>query len=198
MPFRWHFWDTSLINQTLNSFVGPKWLCFLLKSYRGRSIPPPHFCTWIDQINTSSSKGKWIIVLNRYSLDDSFMIYKTLKKQTTPKKILYSHASKFPQSIATKVTCGQTSSMLILDSGEVFGWGYNGNGQLGLGSNSNQLSPCRIALLNGLVIVKIVCGYAHTLALTDEGHLYAWGANSYGQLGTGNKSNSNSPSMLLM
>ena len=126
------------------------------------------------------------------------MIYKTLKKQTTPKKILYSHASKFPQSIATKVTCGQTSSMLILDSGEVFGWGYNGNGQLGLGSNSNQLSPCRIALLNGLVIVKIVCGYAHTLALTDEGHLYAWGANSYGQLGTGNKSNSNSPSMLLM
>ena len=32
-----------------------------------------------------------------------------------------------------------------------------------------------------------VCGYAHTLAVTDEGALYAWGANSYGQLGTGNK-----------
>ena len=25
------------------------------------------------------------------------------------------------------------------------------------------------------------------MALSDEGHLYAWGANSYGQLGTGNK-----------
>ena len=31
------------------------------------------------------------------------------------------------------------------------------------------------------------------MALSDEGHLYAWGANSYGQLGTGNKSNSCSP-----
>ncbi len=36
---------------------------------------------------------------------------------------------------------------------------------------------------------QIVCGYAHTLALSDEGDLYAWGANSYGQLGTGNKAN---------
>lgn len=36
---------------------------------------------------------------------------------------------------------------------------------------------------------QVACGYAHTLALTDEGFVYAWGANSYGQLGTGNKSN---------
>ena len=38
-----------------------------------------------------------------------------------------------------------------------------------------------------------MCGYAHTLAVTDEGALYAWGANSYGQLGTGNKANSCTP-----
>lgn len=38
-------------------------------------------------------------------------------------------------------------------------------------------------------IAQIVCGYAHTLALSDEGELYSWGANSYGQLGTGNKAN---------
>ena len=25
---------------------------------------------------------------------------------------------------------------------------------------------------------QIVCGYAHTMAVSDEGHLYAWGANS--------------------
>ncbi|XP_063173848.1 RCC1 and BTB domain-containing protein 1 isoform X2 [Candoia aspera] len=45
---------------------------------------------------------------------------------------------------------------------------------------------------------KIVCGYAHTLALTDEGSLYAWGANTYGQLGTGNKSNHLSPVQIMM
>ena len=66
----------------------------------------------------------------------------TTTNQTTPKKILYSHQSKFPHAVAIKIVCGQTSSLLVLDSGEVFGWGYNGNGQLGLGNNVNQLSPC--------------------------------------------------------
>lgn len=75
----------------------------------------------------------------------------------------------------------------------VFGWGYNGNGQLGLGNNVNQTSPCRVTNLQGVVIQKVVCGYAHTMALSDEGVLYTWGANSYGQLGTGNKANQVSP-----
>ena len=56
----------------------------------------------------------------------------TTTNQSTPKKILYGHASKYPQASGVKISCGQTSSMLVLDSGEVFGWGYNGNGQLGL------------------------------------------------------------------
>lgn len=32
-------------------------------------------------------------------------------------------------------------------------------------------------------IEKVVCGSIHTLALSDEGVLYVWGANNYGQLG---------------
>lgn len=87
------------------------------------------------------------------------------------------------------IACGQTSSMAVLDNGEVYGWGYNGNGQLGLGNNVNQTNPCRVTNLQGVVITQIVCGYAHTMALSDEGVLFAWGANSYGQLGTGNKAN---------
>lgn len=46
--------------------------------------------------------------------------------------------------------------------------------------------------------LQIVCGYAHTLALTDEGLLYAWGANTYGQLGTGNKNNLLSPAHIMV
>ncbi|PIK54230.1 putative RCC1 and BTB domain-containing protein 1 [Apostichopus japonicus] len=71
----------------------------------------------------------------------------------------------------------------------VFAWGYNGNGQLGMGNNVNQPSPCRVSSLQNIIISQIVCGYNHTLALSDEGKLYAWGANAYGQLGTGNKAN---------
>ncbi|XP_033957192.1 RCC1 and BTB domain-containing protein 1 isoform X1 [Pseudochaenichthys georgianus] len=99
--------------------------------------------------------------------------------------------------IAIGISCGQTSSMALIDNGEVYGWGYNGNGQLGIGNNGNQLTPCRLSALQGLCMQQIVSGYSHCLALTDEGLLYAWGANTYGQLGTGNKSNHLSPVQIL-
>ena len=40
---------------------------------------------------------------------------------------------------------------------------------------------------------QVVCGYAHALALSDDGILFGWGANSYGQLGSGNKANTANP-----
>lgn len=46
--------------------------------------------------------------------------------------------------------------------------------------------------------LQVACGYAHTLVLTDEGQIYAWGANSYGQLGTGNKSNQSYPTTVIV
>ncbi|KAM9333946.1 RCC1 and BTB domain-containing protein 1 isoform 3-T3 [Symphorus nematophorus] len=98
---------------------------------------------------------------------------------------------------AVGITCGQTSSMAVINNGEVYGWGYNGNGQLGIGNNGNQLMPCRLAALQGLCIQQIVSGYGHCLALTDEGLLYAWGSNTYGQLGTGNKSNHLTPVQIM-
>ncbi|KAI3366292.1 hypothetical protein L3Q82_009762 [Scortum barcoo] len=98
---------------------------------------------------------------------------------------------------AVGISCGQSSSMALVENGEVFGWGYNGNGQLGIGNNGNQLTPCRLAALQGLCIQQIVSGYSHCLAQTDKGLLYAWGANTYGQLGTGNKSNHLSPVQIM-
>ncbi|KGL74995.1 RCC1 and BTB domain-containing protein 1 [Tinamus guttatus] len=114
--------------------------------------------------------------------------------QPTPRRVSNCLQGKMVVGIA----CGQTSSMAVVNNGEVYGWGYNGNGQLGLGNNGNQLTPCRVAALHGVCVLQIACGYAHTLALTDEGLLYAWGANTYGQLGTGNKSNQLSPVQIMM
>ena len=44
--------------------------------------------------------------------------------------------------------------------------------------------------------IQVACGYSHTLALTDEGSIYTWGANRYGQLGAGNKSSQSQPSVI--
>lgn len=38
---------------------------------------------------------------------------------------------------------------------QVYGWGYNGNGQLGLGNNGNQLTPCRLVALQGLCVQQV-------------------------------------------
>eukprot|EP00064_Thunnus_orientalis_P000753 superscaffoldBa00000042_g754 len=112
--------------------------------------------------------------------------------QPTPRRV----SSCLQNKVVVNIACGQLCSMAVLDNGEIYGWGYNCNGQLGLGNNGNQQTPCRIAALQGVNIIQVACGYAHTLALTDEGFVYAWGANSYGQLGTGNKSNQALPTLI--
>ncbi|KAL5005406.1 hypothetical protein ScPMuIL_018862 [Solemya velum] len=109
----------------------------------------------------------------------------TTTNQPTPRKVIAVIGSR----VAVSIACGQTSSMALMENGELYGWGYNGNGQLGLGNNVNQPNPCKVQALQGIYVCQIACGYAHTLVLSDEGSLYSWGANSYGQLGTGNKAN---------
>ncbi|XP_076453620.1 RCC1 and BTB domain-containing protein 1-like [Babylonia areolata] len=118
----------------------------------------------------------------------------TTANQPTPRKV----SAGLGGRQAISITCGQTSSLALIDNGEVYGWGYNGNGQLGLGNNVNQPNPCRLQSLQGIIISQLACGYAHTLALSDEGALYSWGANSYGQLGTGNKANLISPTKVTL
>ena len=76
-----------------------------------------------------------------------------------------------------------------MESGELFSWGYNGNGQIDIGNNIHQLNPQRVTALQGVVGTSVVCGYTHTLAVMDEGFRDDWSANSYGQLGTRNKAN---------
>ncbi|GFO40077.1 rcc1 and BTB domain-containing protein 1 [Plakobranchus ocellatus] len=113
--------------------------------------------------------------------------------QPTPRKI----TAVIGARVTIGIACGQTSSMALMENGEVYGWGYNGNGQLGIGNNVNQPNPSKVQSLASVIITQVVCGYAHTLALSDEGIMYSWGANSYGQLGTGNKANMVSPAVVV-
>ena len=64
----------------------------------------------------------------------------------------------------------------------VFAWGANEWGQLGH-RRITQNQPSRIELLMGKGIISVACGQAHSLALADNGTIFAWGCNKYGQLG---------------
>ncbi|MEQ2252224.1 RCC1 and BTB domain-containing protein 1, partial [Ilyodon furcidens] len=68
--------------------------------------------------------------------------------QPTPRRV----SSCLQNKVAVSIVCGQTSSLALVDNGEVYGWGYNGNGQLGLGNNGNQLTPCRLVGLQGVCV----------------------------------------------
>uniref|UniRef100_A0A672G0W4 RCC1 and BTB domain-containing protein 1-like n=1 Tax=Salarias fasciatus TaxID=181472 RepID=A0A672G0W4_SALFA len=94
---------------------------------------------------------------------------------------------------AAGIACGQSSSYALLDSGKIYSWGSNGNGQLGIGNTATQLKPAHLDARRGLCFQQIVAGHGHCLALTDTGVLYAWGGNAHGQLGTGDKNGQVSP-----
>lgn len=67
-------------------------------------------------------------------------------------------------------------------------WGDNSHGQLGINtSDCFSKSPVEVVSLRTYyeaVIVKIVCGKQHVLALSKTGSLYVWGSNKLTQLAT--------------
>jgi alpha-tubulin suppressor-like RCC1 family protein len=78
---------------------------------------------------------------------------------------------------------------------------------LGLGDVSSQSSPKELKFFNGMNVKQIFCGHDHNVALCgkfislifeENGKIYVWGYNEYGQLGIGNLENQNTPKELLL
>eukprot|EP00850_Spirogloea_muscicola_P021744 SM000260S09940 [mRNA] locus=s260:142979:146147:+ [translate_table: standard] len=73
------------------------------------------------------------------------------------------------------------------EDGDLWVWGDNRQGQLGLGTSSGRLAhvPQRLEALAGAGVVGVACGASHALAVLASGEVYAWGAGASGQLGLG-------------
>ncbi|KAJ1490721.1 regulator of chromosome condensation 1/beta-lactamase-inhibitor protein II, partial [Baffinella frigidus] len=89
------------------------------------------------------------------------------------------------------VASGSFHSLAITESLDLYSWGWNNDGQLGMGPlelRPNIPYPTKVVYFDSKVkvkIVKISAGFAHTAAVTADGELYTWGNNRYGQLGLG-------------
>jgi len=94
------------------------------------------------------------------------------------------------------VSAGYLHSLALLHDGTMAAWGYNVQGQLGVGSFINSKVPQQVladGALAGKTVVAITAGAYHNLALCSDGTLVAWGQNAHGQLGTGDRATRNSP-----
>ena len=67
---------------------------------------------------------------------------------------------------------------------EVYSWGNNTYGQLGLGHSEDTHSPAYVPALSKIRLQRVICGGQHTIALTSDS-VWSMGRNDYGQLGLG-------------
>ncbi len=91
------------------------------------------------------------------------------------------------------MAAGGRHAMAITDDGlgtrKLWAWGANNFGQVGDGTNIDRPMPVdlmpRFAAQFPINFIAIAAGEDFSLALTDDGRLYSWGSNSWGQLGRG-------------
>ncbi|MDR3034346.1 MAG: hypothetical protein LBV78_14750, partial [Kitasatospora sp.] len=76
-------------------------------------------------------------------------------------------------------------SLVLLSDGSVWAWGDGRDGQLGHGAARSRRSPVRVRLPGGVSYAKLATGGATSYAVSASGNVYAWGANSLGQVGNG-------------
>ncbi|WOK91440.1 ultraviolet-B receptor UVR8 [Canna indica] len=83
------------------------------------------------------------------------------------------------------VAVGEAHTLALTADGSVFSWGRGTFGRLGTSKNDDELFPVPIASgdPSGLHFVGIASGAYHSLALRDDGSVWSWGYNAYGQLG---------------
>jgi len=97
----------------------------------------------------------------------------------------------------TGAVLGEDFSILkIGDSGLMLGCGENQFGQCGRGLNKQQQTFAPVKLPKAVKSKQVSCGASHCIASLEDGSIYAWGANSQGQLGTGNRAAACPPAVI--
>jgi alpha-tubulin suppressor-like RCC1 family protein len=93
------------------------------------------------------------------------------------------------------ITNGDRHTLAIKTDGTLWGWGRGDGGQLGLGDQSSFTSPKQVGALttwskiSAGVADPLNASYSSSAAIKNDGTLWTWGVNRYGQLGLNSRSN---------
>jgi alpha-tubulin suppressor-like RCC1 family protein len=95
-------------------------------------------------------------------------------------------AASLPRGVTVSaIAGGRAHTLALAANGTVYAWGANDVGQLGNGSTTTSVTPVRVRLPHGVTAKAIAAASSFSLALAVDGTVYAWGANTLGQLGNG-------------
>ncbi|XP_034481050.1 probable E3 ubiquitin-protein ligase HERC4 isoform X1 [Drosophila innubila] len=98
-----------------------------------------------------------------------------------------------------QIACGNNHSLALTCCGELYSWGSNIYGQLGVKS-PNELQHCnypmRLTTLLGIPVAAIACGGNHSFLISKSTAVFGWGRNNCGQLGLNDETNRAYPTQL--
>ena len=99
------------------------------------------------------------------------------------------------------IASGSYHSLALKSDGTVWAWGSNYHNQLGNGTTDGIPSPTptQVRFLDFVLsdVIAIATAGNHSLALKDNGTVWAWGNNGNGQLGDGTTTNGSFPKPVL-
>lgn len=104
-------------------------------------------------------------------------------------------------SIIVAIAAGDSHSLILSDTGKVYSFGRNSEGQLGDGTWSERTLPVAVNDIGALLghnITAIAAGDYHSLVLSSTGKVFTFGRNNKGELGQGTKEDSNVPGMIYI
>ena len=96
---------------------------------------------------------------------------------------------EIPSNPATRfkfVATGYSHNAAVDNVGGIFTWGQGSHGRCGQGSIHDIGHPRQVMTLSGVAAMsKVALGMMHSVAMTQEGHLFAWGSGPATGLDTG-------------
>ncbi|WP_052263403.1 RCC1 domain-containing protein [Geobacter pickeringii] len=92
------------------------------------------------------------------------------------------------------IAAGGAFSVVVTTDDRIYVWGYNGFGQLGQNPASlpSSSTPQQVPITGIGTIKAVAAGLDHILVMNNQGTIWAWGYNGYGQLGNGTTADINS------
>lgn len=97
----------------------------------------------------------------------------------------------FATDYITKVSAG-TSHTCAIRYGQLYCWGLNSTGQLGVGDKNDRSTPTQVTAFIGKRVTDVSAGDNNTCAIAD-GQAYCWGNNFHKKLGDGTSTERTSP-----